>query len=347
MFGTGDYTYRTSWVSSVSPSLSTPSTCFTPRYFSSSTATYRTPFSRYDRSNSTPLRYNETVGHYYNRCVSENSSSNYQGYKSRYETKLNTASSTSTATSTSNITRYEHYPPSTTASAAAVSPPRDKLLDATLPGPGAAGSPLYSQHVARYYKRIKDIFDQQNGSTEEKIDKQSLVQNEAEKTRPSYKRTVTKLDTNTRSRENLRKTLHTTDVTPRRRSPEPCRYRRPIDPRSSVPSTDYKTTLERGRYRCVPTTSTTPPSPISPSLHSEHNKANILTGTDRKLYETPEPEPLKPRPSACLGSRSGPYYEARPRYPNMETRLASMLLDHIRAGEKWTSSVDRPFVLGI
>ena len=49
----------------------------------------------------------------------------------------------------------------------------------------------------------------------------------------------------------------------------------------------------------------------------------------------------------CLGSRSGPYYEARPRYPNMETRLANMLLDHIRAGEKWTSSVDRPFVLGI
>ena len=48
MFGTGDYTYRTSWVSSVSPSLSTPSTCFTPRYFSSSTATYRTPFSRSD-----------------------------------------------------------------------------------------------------------------------------------------------------------------------------------------------------------------------------------------------------------------------------------------------------------
>ena len=84
----------------------------------------------------------------------------------RYETKLNTASSTPTATSTSNITRYEHSPPSTTASAAAVSPPRDQLFAATLPGPGAAGSPLYSQHVARQcpfsQRRVQCLVDDVN-----------------------------------------------------------------------------------------------------------------------------------------------------------------------------------------
>merc|ERR1712110_489787 len=67
-----DYTYRTgvSWVS-MPPSLSTPSTCFSSRYFASSTATYRTPFSRYDRSNSTPVRYQEPVTNFYTRCLSE------------------------------------------------------------------------------------------------------------------------------------------------------------------------------------------------------------------------------------------------------------------------------------
>ena len=34
-------------------------------------------------------------------------------------------------------------------------------------------------------------------------------------------------------------------------------------------------------------------------------------------------------------------------YTNRENRLARQMLDHIRTQTKWTSGVDRPFVLGI
>ena len=37
----------------------------------------------------------------------------------------------------------------------------------------------------------------------------------------------------------------------------------------------------------------------------------------------------------------------RRRFTNRENRLARQLLDHIRTETKWTSGVDRPFVLGI
>ena len=37
----------------------------------------------------------------------------------------------------------------------------------------------------------------------------------------------------------------------------------------------------------------------------------------------------------------------RRRFTNRENRLARQLLDHIRTQTKWTSGVDRPFVLGI
>ena len=37
----------------------------------------------------------------------------------------------------------------------------------------------------------------------------------------------------------------------------------------------------------------------------------------------------------------------RDRHPNRETRLANMLFQHIQNEKKWTSGVDRPFVLGI
>ena len=37
----------------------------------------------------------------------------------------------------------------------------------------------------------------------------------------------------------------------------------------------------------------------------------------------------------------------RRRFTNRENRLARQMLDHIRTQTKWTSGVDRPFVLGI
>ena len=37
----------------------------------------------------------------------------------------------------------------------------------------------------------------------------------------------------------------------------------------------------------------------------------------------------------------------RRRYTNRENRLARQMLDHIRTQSRWTSGVDRPFVLGI
>ena len=35
------------------------------------------------------------------------------------------------------------------------------------------------------------------------------------------------------------------------------------------------------------------------------------------------------------------------RYTNRETRLARQMLEHIKTEKKWTSNVERPFVLGI
>ena len=48
-----------------------------------------------------------------------------------------------------------------------------------------------------------------------------------------------------------------------------------------------------------------------------------------------------------VGNNCGLYCGLRRRYTNRETRLAHQMLDHIRTEQKWTSNVDRPFVLGI
>ena len=47
------------------------------------------------------------------------------------------------------------------------------------------------------------------------------------------------------------------------------------------------------------------------------------------------------------GPPGGEDCRLRRRYTNRENRLARQMLDHIRTQSKWTSGVDRPFVLGI
>ena len=83
-------------------------------------------------------------------------------------------------------------------------------------------------------------------------------------------------------------------------------------------------------------------------------RSNINSNYSLRDYKRAEASPPvyrkdesdKPRvpdiPASCLNDA-----ESRSRHPNRETRLANMLLQHIQTETRWTSGVERPFVLGI
>merc|ERR1711936_720091 len=199
------YTYRTEGPPTPSPP-STPSTCFSSRYFSSSSASYRTPYSRYDRSYSTPTRYSESPSYYYSRCISDQNIPHYRSatekegsrtrtffndkincYKNEYQDRNSSGSdSRSTRTYPDILTRYQQQ---TSYSRDNNFETDDNILDKycekkksynpptntdsyqhirkSAINNNRHGNPLYSHHVARFYQRITDIFEKDETKTRE------------------------------------------------------------------------------------------------------------------------------------------------------------------------------------
>ena len=60
------------------------------------------------------------------------------------------------------------------------------------------------------------------------------------------------------------------------------------------------------------------------------------------MYKMPSPSPTPPSDSPPALP-----WGLRRRYTNRETRLARQTLEYIKMGERWTSAVQRPFVIGI
>lgn len=216
------YTYRTEGPAT-SP-LSTPSTCFSSRYFSSSSASYRTPYSRYDRSYSTPVRYSESPSYYYNRCISDSnippnrSATEKEGSRTRtyyhndyvnsfendYHSKNRTYPDILTRyrqqTSPNNhYSRDNHFETDDNISdkycekKKIYNPPTDidcyrhiRKSPINTPRPS---NPLYSDHVARFYQRITDIFekDESKPREEKSFSQSDLIR----KQRPSYRTLIT------------------------------------------------------------------------------------------------------------------------------------------------------------
>jgi len=432
-----EYRYRTqgpsSWVS-MSSSLTTPSTCFTPRYFSSSSASYRTPYSRYDRSYSTPVRYSESPSYYYNRCISEtyipnnryeidkevSSSRTYENidrYKygdnhesqnennsyffrtcpdinSRYREQSSNNHSYSrgnnyvtdgnildkfcekkkTNDNPTNTDSYKHIRKSTITN-------------------NRSCNPLYSDHVARFYQRITDIFekDETQSIDDDKISKRFSHNDDIRKPRPSYrtvledvkdleikykkineeaekKRTKTELDY-LRPNNYLQSRHHwETNEEDHRISVENVpvdKYHRKHLKYYHDIAVNINSQGRSARYE-IPHSRTARNQTFERTNNSSEcseflRRFDVMKddGTiPTKKVERKETENLQTICQSLSTSGSGgrPWEERgglaidcglRRRYTNRENRLARQMLDHIRTQTKWTSGVDRPFVLGI
>jgi len=403
----------------MSSSLSTPSTCFSSRYFASSTASYRTPFSRYDRSNSTPLRISEPVSNFYNRCVSEFKpaiqidETNQHIHEKQQKIDLkSTNSEIERRYSRKNLSEIF----------------KNKMLNEERKTNdfkrvhNRSTNPLYNDHIARYYQRISDIFEDETDNSACKKDPVAI--SNSKKPRSTFKSVLEDV------KDLERKYNQMNMDSERRRSPTNLDHLRPhavlesknnflnhgftklsddFNKKNHFNTTHnqfaptkrnsddftgqydklYEKTLQLYRDAATPPSRETPmlkisghvgrrprsayvSAPVRSGMSPErYLAANLKTDIYRRADESDIGKYSKflsqqNEESFChqldrntsdvkniddrdlkSSEGSGLYCGLRRRYTNRETRLARQMLEHIKTEKKWTSNVERPFVLGI
>jgi len=374
IFATGDYSYRSSTFSTLitlPSSLITPSTCFTSG-LSSSTAAYRPSVLRYDRSNSTPLRSmrSESPGNFYNRAVSEFSISSIGRdspsiVKHKSESDLQKSAS---SLSDQDTLQKEMK-----------SPVLQMRKISKVSSSNRFSYPMCNKiprdHVARYSQRITDIFENKEDDEEEEIlsykpfSKYAAIQNKAYSPfvpKSSYKSVLEEAKIieakykkmNDEEEENRPKTEFDHLRPTRNKFSLPTKFE-PLSkgqyfPSQSVNNVPTKSCLEEKlceqtmnfyRDAIAPSQSVRTESEskriISPRRYLAANLRTDIYNRDslppKQDFEAVDSLPAGPS-KPCTITR---------RYTNRETRLARKTLDYIKKGERWTSSVARPFVVGI
>merc|ERR1711970_1276631 len=372
IFATGDYSYRSSTFSTLitlPSSLITPSTCFTSG-LSSSTAAYRPSVLRYDRSNSTPLRSmrSESPGNFYNRAVSEfNIPSKGRDSPSIVKHKSESDLHKSTSSLSGEDTLQERMK-------SPVIPMRkiSKVSSNRFSYPMCNKIP--KDHIARYSQRITDIFENKEEDEEEMLSykpfsKYSATQNRAYSPfvpKSSYKSVLEEAKIieakyrkmNDKEEENRPKTEFD-HLRPTRNEFSPPTKFEPLSkgkyfPSQSVNNVPTKSCFEEklceqtinfykdaiAPSQSVRTESETkriisPRRYLAANLRTDiYNRDSLPPKQDFEAVDSLPAGPSKP----CTITR---------RYTNRETRLARKTLEYIKKGERWTSAVARPFVVGI
>lgn len=237
--------------------------------------------------------------------------------------------------------------------------------------------PQYSDHIARYYQRISDIFET-NESDKSDVERQSVIKTPelpAFKAKTTYKTVIEDVkDLEKKYRkmnEDEERRRPRTDLDHYRpdavlhNSKHPDQFKK----LSSQEADTYDSSFDKLYSRTIQLyrDAATPPSTNSKVIkHSAQDKSSISINparylaanlkTDLYMYTTrpsriptntmEKPALIQPthdREDSCLNISCG----LKRRYTNRETRLARQMLEHIKTEQKWTSNVDRPFVLGI
>jgi len=375
IFATGDYSYRSSTFSpliTLPSSLITPSTCFTSG-LSSSSAAYRPSALRYDRSNSTPLRSmrSESPGYFYNRAVSEFNLPPLGRHEPQLVKHTSESNLQKPISSLSDNKPFQDKPKA----------PVVQMRSTTkFPSSNRFSYPMCSKltgdHIARYSQRITDIFENNEEDEDDKIvnckpfSKFTATQNRAFTPfvpKSSYKSVLeetkiieAKYKKMNDEEEEKRPKTEFDHLRPTRNKFSPPSKFEPLSKGKSWTSESSSTMKTKSSWEpklCVQTMSFYKDAMVpsqSKKTDSENQRmlnprrylaANLKTDIySRNTLPTKQDfEPLDPKP---VSAPSQPCGLIR-RFTNRETRLARQTLEYIKKGERWTSAVERPFVIGI